>query len=199
MDHNPRSSDEEAEIDREIRTEKMKQELERMAEGKMVTGSFGPVSTQLEEAFIRQVLAVEQANWDTPFDRLARLGVNLVPAAELDDPALRAKLSEVVHKLAELRCFLYDTNHLDDRELYDWLYSCGLREESPNLSNMAEGAWHTSPIGAGTDEDTAISLKYYANDDERAWWQTEFPDDPLPARESLPFDRDRFLPKARDF
>jgi hypothetical protein len=42
----------------------------------------------------------------------------------------------------------------------------------------------------------AIFLKYYADDAERRRWHEEFPDEPLPPRASLPYDRDRNLPRA---
>jgi hypothetical protein len=195
MHANPPSPGEEAEIDRLIRIEKMKRELDQIAEGKMISGGFGPIASKMEEAFLEQVLAFERASFDTDFNRLVRRGVPMIPPAELDDAALSAKLWEVIRELAEVRCFLYDTDHLNDHELYDWLWSSGLREETPDRSGMLDGAWHTSPIGASTAEDTAIWLKYYANKEESQRWHRDFPDDSIPEHAALPFDRDRHLPK----
>jgi hypothetical protein len=93
-----------------------------------------------------------------------------------------------------MRCFIEQTDHLSDRELYEWLWSDGLREETPDISGMG-GAWHTSPIGACNDEDTAIHLKYYANEEERAYWHKEHPNDAMPPHCPLPYDRDRNLPR----
>ncbi len=196
---NPHPPDDEADVDREIRIEKMKRDLEEIVGGNMFSGSLGPVPLPLEEAFLERVLAYERAEFDTPFNRLVRRGVVMPPAAELDDAALSAKLAEVVRELAELHCFLQDTNHLNDRELYDWLLTSGLREESPDNSGMPGAAWHTSPIGAGGVEDTPIWLKYYASEEARRRWQLDFPDDPMPAHESPPFDRDRHLPRRPAF
>ena len=70
----------------------------------------------------------------------------------------------------------------------------GCGEETPNLSKLC-GAWHTSPIGAGNDEDTAVHLKYYATVEERDRWSRNFPEDAMPERAVLPFDRDRYLPQ----
>jgi hypothetical protein len=195
----PHYPDDEANVDREIRIEKMKRDLEEIAGGNMFSGSLGPVPLAMEEAFLEQVLAYEQAEFDTHFNRLVRRGIVMPPAAELDDATLSAKLAEVVHKLGELHCFLYDTDHLSDRELYDWLLTSGLRDESPDISGMPGGAWNTSPIGAGSAEDTPIWLKYYACEEDRRRWQLDFPDDAMPAHESPPFDRDRHLPKRSDF
>lgn len=199
MHDNPPSSDEESDIDRQIRIARMKDELDQIAGGKMFTGALGPVSPALEEAFLEQALAFERAEFDTDFNRLARVGVIMVPPAELDDAAATARLWEIIHELARMRCFLYHTDHLSDRELYEWLWSSGLREETPDRAGMPEAAWHTSPIGAGNDEDTAVWLQYYASDDERDRWSRDFPEDAMPECAALPVDRDRHLPKSQSF
>ncbi len=187
--------DDEADVDREIRIEKMKRELEDLAGGPMISGAFGQVSPELEEIFLERVCEFEKAPWDTHFNRLGRRGIAMTPPAELDDWSLHEKLHEVIHALETLRCFLEQTDHLSDRELYEWLWADGLREEMPDLSRIG-GAWHMSPIGSGTDEDVAIFLKYYASEKERRRWKADFPNDPLPPRCGLPHHRDRSLPRA---
>ncbi|MEN3367870.1 MAG: hypothetical protein V7609_13 [Verrucomicrobiota bacterium] len=199
MDHSPHVPDEEADIDREIRIERMKRELDEIVGGEMRSGNFGPVPLKMEEAFLKQVLAYQRAEFDTNFNRLVQRGVALPPAAELDDSALSANLWEVIRDLAEMRCFLYDTDHLSDQELYEWLWSTGLREETPDHSGMPDAAWHTSPIGASDDNDTAIWLNYYAGEEERRRWHLDFPNDHMPVHETRPFDRDRHLPKRAPF
>jgi hypothetical protein len=47
----------------------------------------------------------------------------------------------------------------------------------------------------GAEERTALYLKFYAEEDDRAWWLRYFPDDVMPAHEDPPYDRDRSLPK----
>ena len=191
--------DEEAEIDRQIRIEKMKEELDQITGGESCSGGSGSISSALEEAFLEQALAFERAELDTDFNRLVRRGVALVPPVELDDSALNAKLWEIIRDLAEMRCFLYDTDHLNDRELYEWLWSTGLREETPDRSGMPDAAWHTSPIGASDDNDTAIWLKYYAGGEERQRWRLGFPSDPMPVHEARLFNRHFYLPKHAPF
>ena len=105
------------------------------------------------------------------------------------------KLDEVIRVLATIRCFFHDTDYLSDRELYTWLWSDGLREETPDIAQLG-GAWHTSPIGSWNDDDTAIFLKYYASTKERRRWNKDSPNDPLPPHCRLPYDRDRNLPRA---
>jgi len=188
-----------SDVDREIRIEKMKRELDELADGKMICGGFGSLPSEIEEIFLEHVLAFERAEIDTNFNRLTRRGVVMPPAAELDDDSLREKLAEIIFELAQLRCFLEDTNHLSDRELYEWLWRHPLREEIADLSDQPDGAWHTSPIGGCRAEDMQIWLKYYADEEDRQRWHREFPTDPIPEHKPLPFDRDRHLPRAEDF
>ncbi len=188
------AGDDDADIDREIHIEKMKRELDDLAGGSMISGSFGEASPALAEIFLERVCAFENAEYDTNFNRLVERGVEMVPPAELDDTNLAAKLREVLCGLAAIRCFLHDTDHLSDRELYTWLWTDGLREETPDLSRLG-GAWRTSPIGSCTDQDIATFLKYYASKKERRRWKKDFPNDVLPPRCSLPYDRHRTLPR----
>ena len=183
-------------VDREIRIEKMKRELEELSSGSFVSGAFGEVSPELDEIFLERVLGFEKAEYDTNFNRLVQRGVEMVPPDELDDAGLQAKLKEVLQALAAIRCFLHDTDHLSDRELYTWLCTDGLREETPDLSQLG-GAWHTSPIGSCTDRDIAIYLKYYATKKDRRRWKKEFPNDQLPAHCPLPYNRDKNLPRRQ--
>lgn len=185
----------EGDVDRQIRIEGMKRELEELSGGAMISGSVGDVSPGLEELFLERVCAWERASYNTNFNRLVQRGVEMIPPAELDDRKLRVKLQEVLCALATICCFLHDTDHLSDRELYAWLWSDGLREETPDLSQLG-GAWHMSPIGSGTDEEVAIFLKYYASEEERRRWKANFPNDPLPPDCALPHRRDRNLPRA---
>jgi hypothetical protein len=84
---------------------------------------------------------------------------------------------------------------LSDRELYTWLWSDGLREETPDMQKLG-GAWHTSPIGSGNEEDSQIFFKYYATLQERQHWLEQFPNEILPECEARPYDRDRHLPRS---
>jgi hypothetical protein len=185
----------ESDVDREIRIERMKRELEKLTGEQFVSRGFGGVPPELEEIFLERVCAFERAELDTNFNRLMQRGAELVPPAELHDPGLAKKLWEVIQALAVMHCFLHDTDHLSDRALYSWLWTDGLREQTPDPLQLG-GAWHMSPIGSGNDEDTAIFLRYYASEKERRRWKADFPNDPSPPHCSLPYDRDRKLPRA---
>jgi hypothetical protein len=184
-----------ADIDREIRIEKMKRELDDLTGGSMISGAFEQVSPELEEIFLTRVCEFEKAQWDTSFNRLVQRGLAMTPPVELDDASLHPKLHEVLRALGTASCFLEHTDHLSDRELYEWLWTDGLREETPDLSQLG-GAWHVSPIGGCDEHDMAIFLKYYASEKERRQWQEEFPGDALPPRCPLPYKRDRNLPRS---
>ena len=78
------------------------------------------------------------------------------------------------------------------------LWTDALREDTKTLTPNANWACHLQMIGSGSEEDNHLYLKYYADEDERRHWHSQFPKDVLPAHEDLPYDRDRLLPK-RDY
>src|SRR6266487_1759547 len=84
--------EDEADVDREIRIEKMKRELEDLSGGSMISGSVGDVPPELEEVFLERACAWERAPYDTNFNRLVQRGAEMIPPAELDDCKLRVKL-----------------------------------------------------------------------------------------------------------
>jgi hypothetical protein len=197
MSDSPQSPENLDDVDREIRIERMKQELNEISDGTMIYESPSPLPLEMEEEFLEHVLAFERAEFDTDFNRLVRSGVSLPPLAELDDRSLSSKITEIILELAEMRCFVTNTDHLSDGQFYEWLWRHGLREETPDTSGMPAGAWHTSPIGAGSEEDTMIWLTYYADEEDRQRWHNDFPNHAIPDHQPLPFDRDRFLPKSQ--
>jgi hypothetical protein len=188
--------DDREDVDREIRIEKLKYELDQIAGGSMFSGGFGDLPPAIEERFLESARRFEAAELDTTFNRLLQRGVVLEPPSELDEASLSTKLAKLLRVLATMRCFIADTDHLSDRELYTWLWTDGLREEIPNIEEIG-GAWHTSPIGAANDEDMQVFLKYYATEEERRHWHERFPHDTLPSHEPRPFDRDANLPRPR--
>jgi hypothetical protein len=149
---------------------------------------------ELREQFWEQVVAYEEAEWTTHFDELVEAGMVLPVPDELDDAQLSLKLGEVIQGLALLHCYLYNTDHLSDRELYEQLWHEALREEGPHMPVNEDSAWHVDLVGSGSDEDIAIYLRYYADEDERNRWAKDWPDDPIPEHQEPPYDRDRHLP-----
>jgi hypothetical protein len=181
-------------VDREIRIEKLKQQLRELASGDVTFGRVSGCDSAVEEAFLEHVLAFESQTGVRPFDALTRAGLDLPPAERLDDPALTAKLWELIHALAGQRVFLDRTDHLSDRELYAWLRDDALREEYTGFG-LASGWWHVDVLGGCSEEDLILAMRYYASDKELARWAAEFPDFPMPPRKKPPYDRDRRLPQ----
>lgn len=140
------------------------------------------------------IVAYEDAEWSAPFDLLEQNGLELPPPNELDDVQLTAKLWETIRSLAMLRMFLYNTDHLSDRELYEELWHDVLREEGPTMPLSNDSAWHIDLLGSGSETDNALYLRYYADADSREEWSKDWPDDMMPTPETPPYDRDRHLP-----
>jgi hypothetical protein len=126
---------------------------------------------------------------ERPIDVMRNDGISIPDEHELDDDALHGKLWEIINAMAALGMFLDSTDHLSDRELYRYLVTDALCEETI----LGSGHWHISPIGGGSEEDNEIYLRYYADDEDRKDWQRDF-EGTIPAKEKLPFDRDRLLP-----
>jgi hypothetical protein len=150
------------------------------------------------ERFLRGVLAFEEAPETTLVRELARVGVDLPDPATLDDAAVTAKLWEVIHALAAMRVFLSRTDHLNDPELYGALWREILPDEMHGLDDDPYTACHIDILGGWSNEDIQTHLKYYADEKERQRWVRDFPEQPLPPHEDLPYDRDRHLPQGDD-
>jgi hypothetical protein len=181
--------------DQDKRIEDLKRRAEELCDGQMEVVSLDDCPAETEESFWKHVVDYEEAPWTTHFHQLESAGVSLPPPDSLNDQELTAKLWDVIGKLALLRVFIEQTDHLSDRELYTHLWTDSLREETKMLPPDANSAWHIQLLSSGSDEDNRLYLKYYADDDWRQYWQESFPKDPLPEHEDPPYDRDRLLPK----
>lgn len=155
-------------------------------------------SAEFQEQFQKNVDAFEQAKWSQQFQVLIESGISLPPPDELADAELNAKLWEVINALAFMGAYLEHTDHLSDRELYILLWSDVLLEETVIQSPSVTMTCHIDLIGSGSEGDNNIYLKYYADEDDRILWVQDFPEELLPSREELPFDRDRQLPTKPD-
>ena len=127
---------------------------------------------------------------EIPIDVLRARGIDIPQTPPDDAAALRAKLWELIEAMYELGIVVESIDHLSDAELYRYLVDDALLHET--IISVVGGTWHISPIGSGSEEENEAYLRYYADDDYREWWHREF-GDPLPPKESPPYDRDRFL------
>lgn len=181
------------EPDQEERIAKLRQELEKLGGS---TISLESMPADMEEEFLRQVLEYETAEPISLFRLLENSGVEIPAPDQLDDSSLTIKLKEIVERMASLGAYLLHTNHLTDRELYNYLYVDGLREEAVLFPENPSYAYMIDLTGSGSDADNQLYLRYYADEEHRRRWAQDWPDDPIPEHEDPPFDRDRFLPQS---
>jgi len=182
--------------DQEIRINELKEKAKELTGGDMHTFESPDMPPEVAEQFWRQVVDYESAPLTCPFEKLVKAGIALPPAESMSDAELSAKLQEVAAALAGMSCYLENTDHLSDRELYDHLWHESLREAGPDLP--ADSGWtnHIDILGSGSEEDILTYLKYYADEDYRRMWAKDFPGPAMPAHENPPYDRDRRLPRA---
>lgn len=131
----------------------------------------------------------------TLYEELTRRGLKFPEPGELADEDLPCSLWLLLRRLAELHVFLYNTNHLSDRELYArlWYRELPMETMMPRLDE--DEALHLDLLGSGSEEELVAYLKYYADNLDRAQWKLDYPAMPMPERAAFPFDRDRFLPQ----
>ena len=150
--------------------------------------------SESDERFLEHVLAIEGVDEIPLFDALVKGGIDMPEPDVLGDADLNATLWRVIRGMAVLGHYLDHTDHLSDRELYRHLWTDVLREPTSLVPSNPYFACHIDILGGWSEEDVQVYLKYYAEEDEREDWAADCPDETMPAPESPPFDRDRFLP-----
>lgn len=173
----------------------LKRRAEELSGGQMEVHSADDCPAEVEEEFWKHIVDYEEAPWTTNFQQLENAGVSLPAPESLNDEELTAKLWEIIQKLALLQIYIEQTDHLSDRELYKYLWTDSLREETKAMPLVPGAAWHIQLLSGGSEEDNFLYLKYYADDDFRRHWHKDFPKDPIPPHEDPPYDRDRLLPR----
>ena len=177
-----------------LRTENERLKRELWARGAIDIWGPEDLPSEMENQFLRQVLAFELGGTTTLLAELQRIGIEPPPPHTLSDDALTSKLWEIINGLARLGVFLERTNHLSDRALYEHLHGQVLPDEMDELGTDDGAAWHVDILGGWSNEDIRLHLKYYADERQRRAWAREWPDDDMPPHEDPPYDRDRHLP-----
>ena len=186
----------EEEPNQELRIAKLRAELEKL--GGTTLDRLESMPADIEEEFLRHVLEYETAEPVSLLTWLAKSGLEVPDPDQLDDKTLSVKLQEVIYGMAYVGAYLLHTNHLSDRELYEFLSDC-LTEEVVLFPENPDYAYIIDMIGgveSGSDEDIQTYLKYYADEKARVKWGHDWPGDKIPKHEDPPFDRDRFLPQS---
>jgi hypothetical protein len=177
----------------EERIAKLRAELEKIGGN---TSTLESMPADMEEEFLRHVLEYETAEQISLLRLLENSGLE-VPAPEtLDNEALKIKLKEMIDRMATVGAYLLHTDHLSDRDLYEYLYHEALREETVLFPENPSYAYMIDLTGSGSEDDNQTYLKYYADEQYRRQWAHDWPDDRMPEHEEPPFDRDRFLPQS---
>ena len=145
----------------------------------------GAMDDAMREAFLRNVLAFD----DEPATSIRK-------QLEARGKRIPGELWPLISLYAELNVVIAHTDHLDDAALLAFL--TGYLDESVHLPNDPAAILYIDTIGSGSDEDNAIFLRYYATDEDREFWSSDFPGQAIPAREPPPFDRDRLMPTDSD-
>lgn len=177
----------------EERIAKLRHEVEKLGGSTM---SLESMPADMEEEFLRHVLEYENAEPISLLRLLENSGLEVPPPDQSDDDALTAKLKEIIERMATLGAYLLHTNHLSDRALYEYLYHEGLREEAVLFPENPSYAYMIDLTGSGSEEDNQTFLKYYADEQYRQQWASDWPADNIPDHQDAPFDRDRFLPQS---
>ena len=181
------------EPDQEERIAKLRAELEKLGGS---TSTLESMPADMEEEFLRHVLEYETAEPISLLRLLENSGLEVSSPDTLEKDALKIKLKAMIERMATLGAYLLHTDHLSDRELYEYLYAEGLREEAVLFPENPSYAYMIDLTGSGGDEDNQTYLKYYADEDHRRQWAHDWPDDPIPEHEDPPYDRDRFMPQS---
>ncbi|MDB6025535.1 MAG: hypothetical protein JWM68_1758 [Verrucomicrobiales bacterium] len=143
-----------------------------------------------------QLRAMEPENWTPPAQQLVAENIPLLPPQELTDDTLTAILWVLLHNLALRGFYMLHTNHLSDRELYAELWERGLRDPARLPGRNLRGGWFHDVLGSWGEAETELWLRYYASDEERAKHAREYPNQPLPAKQTPVSNRDWRLPKG---
>jgi hypothetical protein len=177
----------------EERINKLRAELEKLGGN---TSTLESMPADMEEEFLRHVLEYETAEQISLLRLLENSGLEIPPPESLDDDALKIKLKEIIDRMASVGSYLLHTNHLSDRDLYEYLYHEAFREETVLFPENPSYAYMIDLTGSGSEDDNQTYLKYYADEEYRRQWAHDWPDDRMPEHEEPPFDRDRFLPQS---
>jgi hypothetical protein len=188
--------DDSSDIDQEIRINELREAAKEAAGGDMTTWESPDMPPGLAESFWSNVLAYESAEETCHFIQLEEMGVKLPEPNSLSDDAVTATLWEVIHALASMDVFLSQTDHWNDRELYEHLWNDTLREVSVKVPPGSGWTHHIDFLSTGSEEDNLLYLKYYADEEWREQWRKDFPDDLIPDHVDPPYERDSKLPQA---
>ena len=197
MPHHPDPDDQNAE--QILRMAELRRQITDLA-GEPVAEARAPdMPLDMQERFLKHILAFHEQPERPLRDILSeRTGQTFPSWKELDsEEAIHSELWRLIRALAEIRRFLAETDHLSDAQCYRLLDNTILEEETTDVPPEMAFNNRISLCDYGDPEEpdgNRLYLKYYADDDWRAEWLAQFPDEALPEPAEPAYDRDRFLP-----
>ena len=144
--------------------------------------------------FARKMELFENGPTTTNFAQLIAHGIQLPDPDSISDADISAKLWEVIAGLSTLRVYLNQTDHLSDRHLYATLWRDVLRADVPAIDEIGFNT-HVGLVSEGSEEQTQLYLRYYADEDARKVWAKDSSECDLPPHEDPPYHRDLLLPR----
>jgi len=183
-------------IDQQIHINELREAAREASGGEMTEWENPDCPPEIAEAFWGNVLAYESAEETTHFRQLEEQGITLPPPEKMTDEELSEKLWDIIHALARINVFLSNTDHWNDRELYEKLWNDTLHEITMDLPPNSGWTHHIDFLSTGSDEDNEQYLRYYADNEYREQWHKDFPEDVIPPHVDPPYDRDSKLPKS---
>lgn len=179
-----------AQADRVIERETLARRIREL--GGFVPEPQGDEVSEVELDFFKRVIAWEEGPSSTHRDWLARRGLVFAPPGTHQGAELQRELWRMLEALAVARVFVENTGHLDDEQLYRRLWNEVLPGETSDIARTPRDACHVDLCDSAADP--KAWLTYFATEDDRAYWQSEFPDETLPPQQPVPHDRDDRLP-----
>jgi hypothetical protein len=145
--------------------------------------------------YARKMDLFENGPETTNFQQLLDKGIALPEPSSIPDVEMRTKLWEVLAGLADLRVHLDHTDHLSDRELYEKLWRDTLRIDVPAIDEIGFSSYVQLLMPDGTEPETSIFFRYFADDDWRRDRMKDEPQYTMPPHEDPPYNRDALLPQ----
>jgi len=173
------------------RIQELRQKIREVTGEEPTFGSSADCPPEIEEAFLKSVLAFETAPKRNIFELLTETGMDLPCATRLGDAELTRKLWEVIRTLVSRNIILANTDHLSDRELYALLWNETLRKDfviSPTHT------LHLDMTRTGVDDGMPIYLRYYASEEQREMYSELYPEFDMPPHVEPPRRRDHLIP-----
>ena len=138
---------------------------------------------------------IEEAPMTTWREELSVRGMEFEFSGTENDSEIHEKLFSLVRGLAGMRIFLTNTDHINERQLYQFLLDEILDHPIAQVPFEHDCGCVVDVVGLEVQEDPISWLTYYASNRERMEWAKQNPGRALPMSLPTPFARDKNLPQ----